>query len=101
MFLLHWEVYALMELAVNLWNEDLHWFNGRRSFIYCGVHMGFNGDVGSRVIGFAFSYGHQMFLLVSRVSKDSRGKELVRTMVPTIENTIEKICIYIYIYIHT
>ena len=48
MFLLHWEVYALMELAVNLWNEDLYWFNGRRSFIYGGVHIGFDGGVGSR-----------------------------------------------------
>ena len=32
--------------------------------------------------GFAFPYGHQMFLLVSEVSKDSGGKELVRFIVP-------------------
>ena len=33
MFLLYWRVYALMELAVNLWNEDLHWFSGKRTFM--------------------------------------------------------------------
>ena len=35
-----------------------------------------------RSCGFAFPYGHQMFLLVSGVSKDSGGKELVRFIVP-------------------
>ena len=37
MFLLYWEVHALMELAVNLRNEDLHWFSRKRTFIYGGV----------------------------------------------------------------
>ena len=50
MFLLYWEVYVLMELAVNLRNEDLHWFSGKRTFLDGGVYMRFNGDVGSRVI---------------------------------------------------
>ena len=35
MFLLYWRVYALMELAVNLWNEDLHWFSGKRTLWWC------------------------------------------------------------------
>ena len=72
MFLLHWEVYALMELAVNLWNEDLHWFNGRRSFIYGGVHMGFNGDVGSRVISSEFMW-FCVFLWSPNVSSCIKG----------------------------
>ena len=76
MFLLYWEVYALMELDVNLRNEDLHWFSGKRTFIDGGVYMRFIGVVDSRLFllcscVFAFPYGHQMFLLVSRVSKDS------------------------------
>ena len=33
MFLLYWEVYVLMELVVNLQNEDLHRFSGKRNFI--------------------------------------------------------------------
>ena len=37
--LLYWKVYALMELAVNLWNEDLHCFSGKRTFIDGGVYM--------------------------------------------------------------
>ena len=49
MFLLYWAVYALMELDVNLRNEDLHWFSGKRTFIDGGVYMRFNGSVGSRV----------------------------------------------------
>ena len=31
MFLLYWEVYVFMELAVDLWNEDLHWFSWKRT----------------------------------------------------------------------
>ena len=41
MFLLYWEVYALMELAVNLRNEDLHWFSGKRTFIDGGCVYAF------------------------------------------------------------
>ena len=50
MLLLHWEVYVLMELAVNLQNEDLHRFSGKRTFVDGGVYMRFNGSVGSRFI---------------------------------------------------
>ena len=83
MFLLYWEVYALMELAVNLRNEDLHWFSVKRTFIDGDVYMRFNGVQALGLFlpsfcGFAFPYGHQMFLLVSGVSKDSGGKELLR-----------------------
>ena len=56
MFLLYWEVYALMELDVNLRNEDLHWFSGKRTFIDGGVYMRFNGGVGSRVISSEFMW---------------------------------------------
>ena len=35
MFLLHWEVYVLVELAVNLQNEDLHWLCGKRMMVAC------------------------------------------------------------------
>ena len=54
MFLLYSEVYALMELAVNLQNEDFHWFNGKRTFLDGGAYMRFNGGVGSRVISSEF-----------------------------------------------
>ena len=54
MFLLYWEVYVLMELAVNLRNEDLHWFSGKRTFIDGGVYMRFIGVVDSRVISSVF-----------------------------------------------
>ena len=37
MFLLYWEVYVLMDLVVNLRNEDLHWFYGKRTFINGGL----------------------------------------------------------------
>ena len=54
MFLLYWEVYVLMDLVVNLWNEDLHWFCGKKTFIDGGVYVRFSegkgGRVGSRVI---------------------------------------------------
>ena len=42
MFLLHWEVYVLVELAVNLQNEDLHWLCGKRTCIDASVYMRFN-----------------------------------------------------------
>ena len=87
MLLLYWEVYVFMELVVNLRNEDLHWFSGKRTFIDCGVCMRFNGGVGSRVISSVF-----MWLCISlwtpnvssciRGIKDSGGKELVRFVVP-------------------
>ena len=54
MFLLYWGVYALTELAVNLRNEDLHWFSGKRTFIDVGVYMHFNGGAGSRIISSVF-----------------------------------------------
>ena len=54
MFLLYWEVHALMELAVNLRNEDLHWFSRKRTFIYGGVYMRLNGGVDSRVTSSVF-----------------------------------------------
>ena len=44
-----WEVYVLMELAVNFRNEDLHWFSGKRAFIDDGVYVRFNRGVGFRV----------------------------------------------------
>ena len=47
MFLLYWEVYVLMDLVVNLWNEDLHWFRGKKTFIDGGVYVRFSGGVGS------------------------------------------------------
>ena len=50
MFLFHWEAYALMELAVNLRNEDLHRFSGMRTFVDGGVYTRFNGSVCSRFI---------------------------------------------------
>ena len=56
MFLLYWEAYALMELAVNLRNEDLQWFSGKRTFIDGGVYKRFNGGVGSRVISSEFMW---------------------------------------------
>ena len=87
MFLLYWEVYALMELAVNLRNEDLHWFSGKRTFIDGGVYIRFRGGVGSRVIissvfmWFCIFLWTSMFLLISGVSKDSGGQEPVRFIV--------------------
>ena len=56
MFLLYLEVYTLMELAVNLRNEDLHWFSAKRTFIDGGVCMRSNGGVGSRVISSEFMW---------------------------------------------
>ena len=54
MFLFYWEVYVLMELVVNLRNEDLHWFSGKRTFIDGGVYMRFSGSLGSRVTSSVF-----------------------------------------------
>ena len=34
---------------MNLWNEDLNWFCGKRTFIYGGVSMRFRG--GRRGVG--------------------------------------------------
>ena len=56
MFLLYWELYALMELAVNLRNKDLHWFSVKRTFINGGAYMRFNEGVGSSVISSEFMW---------------------------------------------
>ena len=45
-----------MELAVNLQNEDLHWFSAKSTFIDSGVYMRFNGGVGSMVIFSVFMW---------------------------------------------
>ena len=34
-----------MKFAVNLQNEDLHWFSGKRTFNDGSVYMRFNGGV--------------------------------------------------------
>ena len=49
MFWLYWEMFVLMDLVVNLRNEDLHWFYGKKTFVGGGIYMSFNGDVGSKV----------------------------------------------------
>ena len=72
MFLLYWEVYALMELAVNLRNEDLHQFRGKRTFIDGGLYMRFNEGVGSRVISSVCMWSC-IFLRTSNVSSFIRG----------------------------
>ena len=43
-----------MDLVMNLRNEDLHWFCGKRTFIDGGVYMRFSAGVGSRVISSVF-----------------------------------------------
>ena len=53
-FLLYWEVYVLMGLVVNLQNEDLHQFSGKRTFIDGGVYMSFSRSVGSRITSSVF-----------------------------------------------
>ena len=91
MFSLYWEVYVWMELIVNLRDEDLRWFSGKRTFIDGSVYMRFSGRVGSRITSSVFMWfcifwcrcvigkvegcGHQMFLLVPEVSKDSEAHE--------------------------
>ena len=47
-------MYVLMELAVNLQNENLHWFCGKRTFTDGGVYMHFNRGVGPRAISSVF-----------------------------------------------
>ena len=54
MFLLYCEVYVLMDLVVNLRNEHLHWFCGKRTFIDVGAYMRFNQEVDSRVTSSVF-----------------------------------------------
>ena len=49
MFLFYWEMYDLIELIINLRNEDLHWFSGKRTFVDA-----FSGYVGSRVTSSVF-----------------------------------------------
>ena len=39
MFLLFWEVYVLVVVAVNFLNEDLHWFCGRKTSTVGGIHI--------------------------------------------------------------
>ena len=73
MLLLYWEVYALIELAVNLRNEDLHWFSGKRTFINGGVYMRFNRGVGSRVISSEFLMWFCVSLWTPNVSSCIRG----------------------------
>ena len=43
-----------MDLVVNLWNEDLHCFCGKRTFIDGGVYVCFSRGVGSRVTSSVF-----------------------------------------------
>ena len=87
MLLLYWEVYVLMELAVNLRNKDLHWFSGKRTFIDGSVYIRFDSGVGSRVISSVFMW-FCISLQTPNVSfsirgiEDSGGKELVRFIVP-------------------
>ena len=71
MFLLYWEVYTLMVLAVNLQNQDLHRFSGRGTFID-GVYMRFNEGVGSRVLSSAIM-SFCVFLWTSNVSSCIKG----------------------------
>ena len=59
MFLLYWEVYDLIVVAVNFLNEDMHWFWGKRTLIDDGVYIRLNGGVTLRLLllsqcGFAF-----------------------------------------------
>ena len=72
MVLLYWEVYVLMELAVNLQNEDLHWFSGKWTFIDGDAYMRFNGGVGSRVISSEFKWFF-VSLWTPNVSSCSKG----------------------------
>ena len=55
-FLLYWEMYLLMELAMNLQNEGFHWFSGKRTFIDSGMYMRYKGVVSSRVISSVFMW---------------------------------------------
>ena len=48
-FLFYWEVYILMDLAVNFVNEDWHWFFWKMTLTDGGVYMRLNGGVSSKV----------------------------------------------------
>ena len=95
-----------MELAVNLRNEDLHWFSGKRTFIDGGVYIRFRGGVGSRVIissvfmWFCIFLRTSMFLLISGVSKDSGGQEPVRFIVSRQYQTKKKRTRSFHVYIN-
>ena len=39
MFLLYWEVYVLVVVAVNFLNEDLYWFCGKKTSTVGGIHI--------------------------------------------------------------
>ena len=65
-----WEVYVLMELAVNFRNEDLHWFSRKRTFIDGGVYMRFNRGVGFRVASSVIMW-FCIFLWIPNVSPSS------------------------------
>ena len=67
MFLLYWEVYVLMELAVNSQNEHL-----RRTFIDGGAYMHFSGGVGSSVSSSVFMW-FCIFLWTPNVSSCITG----------------------------
>ena len=81
-FFLYCEVYVLMELAVNLRNEDLHWFSGKRTFIWWSCVYAFQW--GYRIKGYFF-YFHvilhflvntKCFFLYQRILNIVEGKSL-------------------------
>ena len=81
MSLIYWEVYGLIELAMNLRNEDLHWFSGKRTFIHGGVYMRFNGGIGATVIScfhvvFHFLMDTKCFFLYQQYLKIVEAKSL-------------------------
>ena len=86
MFLLYWEVYVLMQFVLNLRNEHLYWFSGKRTFIDGGVYIRFSGVVGSRVASSLFTW-YCIFMWTPNVSscirvpKYSRGNEPVKFVV--------------------
>ena len=45
-----------MKLVMNLQNEDMHWFSGKRAFIHDDVYMRFNGGVGPGVTSSVFMW---------------------------------------------
>ena len=49
MFLLYWNVYVLVVVAVNFFNKELHWFCGKRIFIDGGIYMHLNEVADSNV----------------------------------------------------
>ena len=83
---------------MNFRNKDLDWFSGKRTFIDGGVYMRFNGVKAQALLllfscAFAFSCGHQMFLLVRFVvSKQYYQKKRIYLYI--------YIYIYIYVYIY-